>query len=197
MISYSLPFPPISWFIKAFQSENKLVYILSDLPYAKMTYRNRYYVTGAQGLAMLNIPIKNGRNQRIAMQDIMIDNTVRWQDVHWKTLMSHYKRAPFYDYLAPVISHLFTTKYDNLHAFNIDSIATVQKILINKLEVKAVSKLDNIDWQQHEDITKFLHPKLEIPNAVTPTYWQVFQDRMPFQPNLSILDYLFNEGIHL
>ena len=40
----------------------------------------------------------------------------------------------------------------------------------------------------------FLGPNLLPDRPALPTYWQVFSERTPFEPNLSILDYLFNEG---
>lgn len=197
MISYALPFPTIAWFLKAQHSADRTAVIVKDAAYTKMTYRNRYYICGAQGRAMLNIPIRHGRNQRIPMDAVLIDNTVRWQDIHWKTLMSHYKRAPYYDYLAPGLQHLFTTKYDTLHAFNMDSISAVNNLLKQKIQIKETVLADLEQWIAHEDIRRSLHPKLSLPGVELPVYWQVFQDKMPFQPDLSILDYLFNEGILL
>ena len=43
----------------------------------------------------------------------------------------------------------------------------------------------DIDLRGHD----FLGPREGMPD-----YWQVFMEKVPFEPNLSIVDYLFNEG---
>ena len=43
----------------------------------------------------------------------------------------------------------------------------------------------DIDLRGHD----FLGPREDALN-----YWQVFMERVPFESNLSVVDYLFNEG---
>lgn len=196
MISYSLPFPPISWFLKALQAPAQTVYINNDDLFAKMSYRNRYYITGAQGKAMLTIPLEKGRNQRTPLRNVKIDNTVNWQAVHWKTLMSNYKRAPYYEYLAPVLEPLFLKQYEYLHEFNQDALLLVAKMMKLKIQFQFVGEAD-IPAEGVDNITRILKPQQPLEGVSLPNYWQVFQDRCGFIEDLSILDYLFNEGIHL
>jgi hypothetical protein len=40
-----------------------------------------------------------------------------------------------------------------------------------------------------------LRPKHRESDYVTPEYFQPFSDRMPFVPNLSVLDVLMSEGL--
>lgn len=196
MISYSLPFPPISWFLKALHAPDQTVYINHDDLFAKMSYRNRYYIAGAQGKAMLTIPLEKGRNQRTPLKFVKIDNSVPWQSTQWKTLLSNYKRTPYYEYLAPEIAHLYTRKYEYLYQFNQDALETVIKMMKLPLKVKFV-EAEALPDSRVEDITRILKPQQPLDGVTVPEYWQVFQDRCGFIADLSILDYLFNEGIHL
>lgn len=196
MISYSLPFPPISWFLKALQAPGQTVYINHDDLFAKMSYRNRYYIAGAQGKAMLTIPLEKGRNQRTPLKFVKIDNSVPWQSTQWKTLLSNYKRTPYYEYLAPEIAHLYTREYEYLYQFNQDALETVIKMMKLPLKVKFVGT-EALPDSGVEDITRILKPQQTLEGVTVPEYWQVFQDRCGFIADLSILDYLFNEGIHL
>src|SRR5690606_25266344 len=107
MISYSLPFPPVSWYQLLFASNAKEILIPLYDKYAKMSYRNRYYLCGAQGKMLLSVPIIGGRNQHTLMKDIFIDNKDAWQKRHLKTIKTIYMRSPFYEYIIPELLPLY------------------------------------------------------------------------------------------
>src|SRR6185437_14763120 len=120
IITSFIPFPNISWWTKVGEAQS--VYLDKAEHFQKMTYRNRYYVSGANGLIQLSIPLVYGRNQRAAMRDIQICNKDRWQTQHWRTLVSVYKRSPYFDFYENSMSHLFQKQYDYLLDFSIASI---------------------------------------------------------------------------
>lgn len=198
MISYAMPFPPISWYLYALQhATNGKVYIdLTDV-YAKMSYRNRYYITGSQGVSLMSIPIANGRNQRKPIADIMIDANTAWQVQHWKTITSYYRRAPFFEYTAPYFEPLFTKTFASLADFNQAAMQVVHKLLKSPYELVFVKDPADLPTDLEHNIIRILKPQQLLPGITPITYWQVFSDRCGFQEDLSILDYIFNEGIHL
>ena len=44
------------------------------------------------------------------------------------------------------------------------------------------------------DLREVFSPKKPIDSRLFPTYYQVFSEKFPFAPDLSVLDLIFNEG---
>lgn len=197
MLSYAMPFPTISWYDAILEFGIKEVQIDNDIRFEKMSYRNRYYVAGAQGLHLLTIPVENGRNQRIPMKDVKIDNKSNWQKVHWRTLETHYKRAPYFEYIAPMFEHLYQTPFASLVDFNMASMQAVQKLISLPARLQVLEEQIVSSGASTLDIRKSLKPLQAIEGTKNRNYYQVFSDRCGFVSELSVLDYLFNEGIRL
>ena len=51
--------------------------------FEKMSFRNRYMLASDKGTLTLSIPIKEGRQQRKPMKEVLIDNDSNWQIQHW------------------------------------------------------------------------------------------------------------------
>lgn len=155
----------------------------------KMSYRNRYRIGGSNNSILLTIPLENGREQRTAMKDVRIYNRERWQVQHWRTLVSVYKRSPFFEYYEPLLQPLYEKEFDHLIDFNAAALDWVMKHIKPKGTVMRVDEFVKDYPDAIVDIRKdILEP------TVFPVYYQVFEDRIGFQPNLSILDLLFSEG---
>jgi len=90
-------FAPILQYVALAVAEN-IIFEVED-NYQKQTYRNRYYIYGANGKQMLNVPIlhtkSSGKNKT---KDIQIDQSVSWQKLHIKTLDAAYSSSPFYEF---------------------------------------------------------------------------------------------------
>ena len=171
------PFPSIVWWQNAVQ--NKLIVINDDVFYNKSKPQNRYYLTGSQGIQLMSIPIKGGRNQRTKLKDILISYDSDWQSHHWKTIKTLYERSPFFEYFEAEISSLFNEKCVYLLDWNKKSIELVNQLAQLRLEIKYALALDNKEQER-------------IFNEVI--YHQVFEDKTGFIANCSILDLLFCEG---
>ena len=159
-----------------------------------MSYRNRYTVSGANNPNQLSIPLVNGRNQRAVMADVMIHNTERWQQQHWRTLVSVYRRSPYWEYYELTLQPLFETEFTHLVDFNLATVKWVLSQLKQKTEVKFTG---TYIAQYPPECIDLRHIKTSNSKKATmnfPKYYQVFEDRIGFIPNLSILDLLFSEG---
>lgn len=195
IVSSYIPFPNIGWWSLVQDAASLL--LDGGEHFEKMTYRNKYFITGSNGGIQLSIPLQQGREQRTPMLQVRIDNKQRWQIQHWRTLVSVYKRTPYFDHYEPSLEKLFTKPYDLLVDFNRASIGWLQK------ELKAGFAITATDVYQKEyldvvDIRTALKPGAErqaLTNGTAP-YYQVFADRVGFLPNLSMLDILFAEGPH-
>lgn len=193
IVSPLMPFPNIKWCLLISHTD-KVIFDTAE-HYEKMTYRNRYYITGANGLIQLTIPLAQGRNQRTAMKDVQIDNTENWQQQHWRTIKSVYGRSPFFEHYAMSLESLFSTVYESLTDFNK---ATVKWL---KRELRFAYKEEYSDvyvseYKDVKDLRKRVKPSIEkIPVSEDEAiYYQMFKERNGFYKNLSILDLLFAEG---
>lgn len=194
MISSSIPFPPVSWWIYACKAKN----ITFDLAehYQKMSYRNRYYLAAPEGKLLMSLPLEHGRNQRIPVNAVKLSDRTDWQSNHWKTIVSLYRRSPFFEYFEHQFRPLFEQKFDRLHDWNIAGIKLVNTLL--KLELNFSEEAENYIKLYPEDVIDLrekLKPQQE-PLIATLQYYQVFEERVGFTPDCSILDLLFCEGMH-
>jgi len=180
-------FPPISWWAQVINAET--IIFDKDEHFQKMTARNRYDISGANNRIKLSIPLTKGREQRIVMSDVIIYNEERWQVQHWRTLVSVYKRSPFFDHYEDSLKTLFETPFTHLTAFNLASVIWVKEQL--KLDFN-IQQTENYIREYPKEIIDLRHAKNSFPATIK--YYQVFEDRIGFQPDLSILDLMFSEG---
>lgn len=157
--------------------------------FEKMSYRNRYRISGANNPILLSVPLVKGRNQHIPMEQVLIHNAERWQTQHWRTLVSVYKRSPFFDYYETSLQQLFEMPFTKLVDFNRVGIQWTMQQLKLKFEMQETSVFVK---EYPADIQDLRREKSIL--ATLPRYHQIFEDRIGFQPDLSILDLLFSEG---
>lgn len=194
VVSSYITFPNIYWWLQVQGADTLL--LDGGEHFEKMTYRNKYFITGSNGGIQLSIPLLQGREQRSPMLQVQIDNKQRWQVQHWRTLVSVYKRTPYFEHYEPSLEKLFTQNFDSLIDFNLTSIKWLQK------ELRAGFSISTTDVFQKEyidaiDLRRAMKPGSEKQalDGAEP-YYQVFADRVGFLPNLSMLDLLFAEGPH-
>jgi WbqC-like protein family len=170
--------------------------------YQKMSFRNRCQISGAQGVIDLSIPLVGGRDQKGLMRDVRIDPRRTWQDQHWKTIVSCYNRSPWFDYYRDGLEKLFRKPADFLTDWNLSCFEWTLQTLGWSPTVGLTTEYrreylleEGVDWRgklMPRDREKWETGLLK--GTATSRYNQVFEDRMGFIPNLSILDLLFCEG---
>lgn len=189
IISSFMPFPGISWWVAV--AEAATVIFDKAEHFEKMSYRNKYYITGSNGMITLSIPLQKGRDQRTPMREVAISNAERWQVQHWRTLVSVYKRSPFFDHYEPALQQLFERKFELLADFNLAGIEWVKA----QLKLDFTIEFADTFVKQPANTIDLRHMKRNKESTGTlPTYYQLFEERNGFIPNLSILDLLFAEG---
>ncbi len=169
--------------------------------FQKMSFRNRYIVSGANSAITLSIPIVGGREQKTLITEVRINNATNWQLNHWRTLLSAYSKAPFFEFYSQDIKALIFSGEDFLFSLNIKILTW----LCNALKINAVIEFTDqfiAHYENDLDYRNHFLPKSFQENTINwlPKYPQVFEDRLGFQPNLSILDLMFCQGpnsIHL
>lgn len=176
---------------------NHPVIIECHAHYVKQTYANRCQILTANGVQSLTIPIEH-RSEKCAIKDVGISNHTNWQIIHWRAIETAYNATPFFEYYKDSLQPLFEQPHHNLFSFNLE----LQQIILDLLGFKSDLKLSENYIKKYNtgeiDLREELVPKK---NSVTlehlfehKTYYQNFNHKHDFTPDLSIIDLLFNMG---
>ena len=183
-------FPNIAHFV-ALTKANDVTFEVDD-NFLKQTYRNRTYIYGANGKLALNIPVIHTQKNRQKYRDVKIFNDTKWQELHWKSLLSAYRTSPFFQFYEDELQPLFSMKTEYILDYNLKCFEVVCECL--QLDLKISKSEDYHKTIENTDDYRFLvNAKKEQPQSFD-TYTQVFNEKHGYIPNLSILDLLFNEG---
>lgn len=160
-----------------------------------MSFRNRYIISGANNTISLSIPIAGGREQKTLIKDVRINNVMDWQTTHWRTLLSAYSKAPFFEFYSRDVKSLIFSKEDMLLSLNIKVLVWILNVLKINLVVEFTRDFI-LHYANHTDCRNYFLPKSFQKDTINwvPKYPQVFEDRLGFQPNLSIIDFIFCVG---
>jgi hypothetical protein len=183
-------FPNIAHFVAMVQADD-VVFEVED-NFLKQTFRNRTYIYAANGKLALQIPVIHTQKNRQKYKDVKIYNEEKWQNLHWKSLLSAYKASPFFEYYEDDLRPLFHLKTDYILDHNFKCFETICECLqlnFNTSETKSYQTI----VEDTEDYRYLVHARKDILKPFE-SYNQVFQDKHGFISNLSILDLLFNEG---
>ncbi len=163
--------------------------------FKKMSFRNRCIIFGANGLALLTVPIEGGREQRALIRDVKINNSSPWRRTHLRSLISAYSKAPFFQYYFNEIEALLNSDEKFLFDLNLKILSFLFKSLNMNVSLELTSEY-KFKYPNALDMRNKILPKnfQKDKENWKPRYSQVFEDRLGFQPNLSILDLLFCEG---
>lgn len=188
-------FPTINWFKNSINKTD--VKINSYVRYKKRSFYNRCAVAGGNGLIFLTVPLQGGRNgnQRELFSNVKISYAENWQQQHLKTIETCYRNAPYFEFYMPELLPFFEQKFEYLFEYNISIIEKINSLIFkNQLNISVGDYLKNAEYEteQTKIISYFPDDFQRIEDA--PVYYQLFEDRIGFQPNISILDLIFMEG---
>jgi len=186
-------FPPLTFFSALYRS----TYVYLDIyePYRKMSFRNRCLLAGDRGVISLSVPLKEGRNQRLPVKEVMISDAENWQSRHFKSIKSAYNRSPFFEHYEYELAEIFNKPFVRLADWNLYCLNWVKEKIAWNAELRFTEKATPYAGDAPDDRRNSVLPKNY--SAWNPVkYRQVFEEKTGFFPNLSILDLLFNTGKH-
>ena len=198
VILASTYFGPVQWYQKLCRHGDVLIERYDH--FMKQTYRNRCIIAAANGLQALTVPVEKGDTSPSLMKDIRISDHGNWRHLHWQALQSAYGESPFFEFYADDICPFFEKKWTFLFDFNLDITAKMCELLDIEPHISLTNDYTPSPITQQSspiaDLRDAIHPKHPQPDSdFTPRrYYQVYEQRHGFQPNLSILDLLFNMG---
>lgn len=190
-------FAPVQYYWHWRRSEQPIVEACEH--YIKQTWRNRCVIGTANGPMTLSLPVEASAEKK-NVRDIRLSEHGNWQHLHWNSIESAYNSSPFFEFYADDLKPFYEKKPRFLFDFNEE----IRRIMCELLEIEDRSMLTTSYASEVEipalwlDLRNVIHPKKKI-ELVDPTfkpepYYQVFDRKFGFQPNLSILDLLFNMG---
>lgn len=162
--------------------------------YVKQSFRNRCHINTAQGLEMLVVPL-TGKHGKIPIKDVRIDYTIHWQNNHWRTIESAYRKAPYFEFYADDLRNIIYRKKDFLFDLNLELLSFCLKCIQHKPNISVSVTYEKSPDSTFYDLRSMIHAKKPYSDRSiyksTP-YQQVFGNQ--FAANLSMIDLLFCEG---
>lgn len=170
------------------------VLIESNENFVKQSFRNRTHILNANGLTSIAIPVLKG-NSKVPIQEIEIDNSQNWNNIHWRSIQSAYGKAPYFEFYQADFKGLFDKKNEFLFDFNWQLLTLCLKLLQIDKEIRLTESYDKQPNGSIIDLRSVIHPKKKyaMNGYYQPVeYIQLFGSK--FVPNLSVIDLLFCEG---
>jgi hypothetical protein len=189
LITVNQYFGNINWYKTLFNYSH--IKIEQYENYQKMSFRNRTVIVGSNGLIHLTVPLENGRGQKTLMKDVKISNTSNWAEQHWRSILACYGNSPFFAYYRDELFSIYQKPFMYLQDLNMALITWVNR------QLKFPGKISFTEEYQKVYGTGYIDNRYQIKPSQfqivekTTKYVQVFEDKIGFQNNLSILDLLF------
>ena len=189
---------PVAYYAHLLAAEEANVEVRLEVHdhYMKQTYRNRCVIAGPNGRIDLTVPTVKPDTLKCEVKDIRISDHGNWRHLHLYALESAYGHTPYFEYYRDDFAPFYEQKWEYLVDFNealqemVCGLIGMNPNVMHTSEYEAV--VDGLDLRE------VIHPKkdfaaLDASFQVVP-YYQVFQEKLGFLPNLSIVDLLFNMG---
>ena len=90
--------------------------VLDNIQYNKNGWQNRNKIKSGQGALTLTVPILDSFAQNL--DEVRINNAVKWRKKHWASITQNYGKAPFFDTHAPFLETVYANTWENLNALN-------------------------------------------------------------------------------
>ena len=186
-------FPCINAFVDIVQSGS--VFFDNELLFRKSSFRNRMLLPGGNGIVSLSIPLVGGRSVKLPYKAVEIDYNNTWQRDHFRSLETIYGNSPFYFIYKSSLKEIFERKPQFLVDWNLICLDWIVKKMKVNLHLLHDSSLFSKEQEFRERIDFYL-PSNYDQNGKEPffKYPQLFEDKIGFKPNVSIVDLLFNLG---
>jgi hypothetical protein len=180
--------------------------LLDTVQYKKNEFQNRNRIKTADGWQWLTVPVTYRFPQRI--EEVGVNQTVDWQRKHLQALKTNYSKAPFFDAYYASFEEFYQQPYESLVQVNTACIELLTELLGLQRKVALASSLPvetedstlrlveickNLGgdcYLSGRDGAKYI-VKVLFQNFKHPQYPQCYG---PFEPNMSVVDLLFNCG---
>ncbi|MBT8326179.1 MAG: WbqC family protein, partial [Bacteroidia bacterium] len=163
---------------KQLVKQNKITYKVGH-SFQKQSMLSQYQIVGPNGIIKYSIPTQK-ISRRGPYKNVLIDYTESWQDEQWKSIENAYKKSPFFQFYNYKIEPVFKMKTETIIDFNL----AISRVLNQCLHTNIQLSVDDKTEVYYKDLEAFPIAK----------YPQVYDVKLGFIENLSVLDLLFNLG---
>lgn len=180
--------PPTRWWAEFFQADK--VVLEKKENFVKQSLRNRCAIYGANGKLMLIAAVSHENKSRL-YTDTEICNAEDWKTLHFRSVKTAYQSSAYYEFYEHKIEQIWKNDTTNLWDFNLNALQIILDILKQEvlLEYTSTYEKEPCSKDKRSDYKGAYHAaEKEEP------YFQVFEHKYGFIPDLSILDLLFNLG---
>ena len=182
--------PPVEYFSLVSKSDEVLIESCEN--YIKQSYRNRCYILSSHGPQLLSVPVYLGSIHKTPLNEIRIDYTKRWQQVHTRAIRASYGASPYFQFYFEEIEKIISKKTDFLLDLNMELTDSLLKMLKLNTKLNRTTNFEPIG-EPCNDFRYKISPKLKYPLSPK-EYIQVFNTGNGFIKGLSIIDLVFNMG---
>ncbi|ADY51615.1 WbqC-like family protein [Pseudopedobacter saltans DSM 12145] len=182
--------PPVEFYRQLIDNKDKTILFEKEEHFPKQTYRNRTSIYGPNGKLNLIVPVVKGSTVHTKVKDVKISYDEDWQRLHWLSIQTSYRSSAYFEFYEADFAPFYEKKYPYLFDYNLELFDMLKKQLKLKIDVD-FSKTYSTDYEL--DFRENIHPKKESNYKAKP-YYQVFEDKYKFMPNLSVIDLLFSQG---
>jgi hypothetical protein len=189
--------------------------LLDTVQYKKNEFQNRNRIKTADGWQWLTVPVTYRFPQRI--DEVGVNQTVDWQRKHLQALKTNYSKAPFFETYYASFEEFYQQSYEFLVQVNVACIQLLMEllglerklVLASSLQVNTedptlrlvqicqalggAAYLSGKDGAKYMDVDMFADHQIDVlfQDFKHPHYAQFYG---PFEPNMSVVDLLFNCG---
>ena len=163
--------------------------------YIKQSYRNRCRIVGANGVIDLTVPVAKIHGEKQSISLVKIDYDTPWQKLHSRSIESAYRSSPYYEHYIDLFVPLLRAEYATLIELN-SAWHTAVMVALNIGSAVGVNTSFTSEYIKEvvDDYRYSISPKKSFDAERFAPYYQVFADKMAFEPNLSVLDLIFCMG---
>ena len=143
---------------------------------------------------MLTVPLTD-KHGKVLITDIRIDQTSRWQTIQWRTIVSAYAKAPYFEHYCDNLEKIIFSKTNFLYDLNFSLLSFCLQSLGMKISISESMAYEKKPGLSISDLRSQISAKKDYstrPFYRPIPYLQVFGNT--FVENLSVVDLLFSEG---
>lgn len=204
--------PWLGYFYKIWASD--IFVFLDDAQFSNEGMHNYHYIKTPQGPFRLKIPVIGDFGSKI--NEVRTNDKLRWREKHLKTVLSNYRKAPYFDMVFQEYERLILKSYPNLAELNIAIITFICSVFgFNRRLIKSSDLgIKKLNEERIVDICRILNGDIYYSGTGAKSYQLnedftsrgiilKYSDFAPFQypqlwngfqSNVTILDYLMNCG---
>ncbi len=181
----------IEYFSKILKHKDNLILENAE-NFQKQSYRNRATIHSPNGPLDLIVPLIRGSKNHTPVKDVRISYDFNWQRLHWMSLETSYRSSAYFEYYEDDLHVFYQKKWDFLFDYNEDLFRLFNRLLKINITYSYTNSFEKI-YTELNDYRESIHPK-QLSQIGFQPYFQVFEERNGFLPNLSIVDLIFNQG---